>query len=177
MSIAKFLNFASMNTSSVLLHVKKRCSNIWLPLYFSPHVVVIIACFTALTLLPSCDKDDKVESRFSWTYDGATYLAKQHAANTSGMGAPSIIASLETSIVAPGAGTRINLVSLQPGTYSISSGTGNRFDYIDNAGNIHTGSSGNVIISKNTGNLLSGNFSVTLVNKTITGEFANTPIK
>ena len=55
-----------------------------------------------LLLLSSCNKNDTAGTKFSWTYDGTTYLAKQHLAYTSGLGAPAIIAGLEPNTVAPG---------------------------------------------------------------------------
>lgn len=61
----------------------------------------------------------------------------------------------------------INLSSLSPGTYSISSATGNSFSYV-NAGATSSGTAGNVVISANTANALSGSFSVSLSGGTLT---------
>lgn len=142
----------------------------------------LTAFLAALLLLSSCGKDNPpgqpAESKFTWTYNGTTYVAKQHAANMSGIGAPSIVAGMQVSPFAGGTGPRINLSSLQQGTYAIALSGANQFQYIDDTGNVEAGTSGSLNITKNTGTLLSGNFSVTLTNtKTITGEFVNTAIK
>lgn len=143
---------------------------------------ILNASLAALLLLASCGKDNPpdqpAESKFTWTYNGTNYVAKQHAANMSGIGAPSIVAGMQTSPFAGGTGPRINLSSLQQGTYTIALSGANKFEYIDDSGNVEAGTSGSLNITKNTGTLLSGNFSVTLTNtKTITGEFVNTAIK
>ena len=142
----------------------------------------LTASLSGLLLLFSCTKDDKsdqpVESKFTWTYNGIIYDAKQHHAATSGLGAPSIFTSLLENSPTQTAGPRINLTSLQQGTYVINLNGTNRFEYIDDAGDIHAGTAGNLNITKNTGTTLNGNFSVTLTNnKSVTGEFVNTVIK
>jgi hypothetical protein len=142
----------------------------------------LTAPLAALLLLSSCGKDSPpnqpAESKFTWTYNGTNYVAKQHAADTSGIGAPSIVAGMQVSPFVGPTGMRIKLSGLQQGTYTITSNGANRFEYIDDAGYVEIGTSGSLNITKNTGTLLSGNFSVTLINtKTITGEFVNTTIK
>jgi hypothetical protein len=140
---------------------------------------ILTASLTGLILLLSCGKGDSpVESKFTWAYSGTNFVAKQHSASLSGIGAPSIIASLQLAPYGVGTGPRINLSSLQQGTYAIALNGANRFEYIDDAGDTQAGNGGSLNITKNTGSLLSGNFSVTLTNNnTITGEFANTTIK
>ena len=138
-------------------------------------------CFLVLILL-SCTKNDKPDpsaaSKFSWTYNGTTYVAIQHTAYLSGLGAPSVIAGLQVYSPTWGSGPTFNLTSLQQGTYALTSGGGNKLRYVDEAGDLHSGTAGSLNITNNSGNLLSGNFSVTLTNnKTITGDFTNTTIK
>lgn len=142
---------------------------------------ILITTIFVLVALPSCDKPDTpepaAESKFTWLYDGTTYVAKQHKAMLNSIGGPSIRAGLQEGIQA-GSGPRINLTSLNQGTYTIASGNVTYFDYIDVLGNPHQGNTGSITITKNANNLLSGNFSVTLSNnKTITGDFTNTSIK
>jgi hypothetical protein len=142
------------------------------------HLKTILAASSiGLILLLSCGKDDTpgqpAESKFTWSYNGTNYVAKTHIAHMNGIGSPSIVASLQT-----GTGSFINLSSLQQGTYAILINGANMFSYVDEAGDIQAGTSGSLNITKNTGTLVSGNFSVTLTNsKTITGEFVNTAIR
>jgi hypothetical protein len=141
------------------------------------------ALFTTVMsfVIVSCNKNDNdqpTERKFTWTYNGTTYTAKQHTAYMTGIGAPSIIAGLQETVGAPGSGPQTNLTSLQQGSYTITSSGANRFNYIDDGGNILAGTTGSVDITKNTGTALSGSFSVTLSNtKVITGAFENTGIK
>ena len=142
---------------------------------------VLTTAFFGFTILLSCDKSNTLEpaaeSKFTWLYDGTTYVAKQHTAMLTSIGGPSIRAGLQEGMQA-GSGPRINLTSLNQGTYTIASGNVTYFDYIDILGNPHQGSAGSITIIKNANSLLSGNFSVTLSNnKTITGDFTDTPIK
>jgi hypothetical protein len=129
----------------------------------------------------SCNKgssDTKNESSFTWTYDGKTYKAKQDTAFTIGIGAPSIVAGLNTGFYDRGSGPRINVTSLTEGPYSFGSGTGHTFRFIDEAGDNIDATSGTLNITKNTDKLLSGDFNVSLYNsKIITGIFSNTPIR
>lgn len=142
---------------------------------------ILATAFFGVFVWPSCDKADApeptAESKFIWIFEATTYVAKQHSAKLSGIGGPSIRAGLQEGIQA-GSGPRINLASLNPGSYTIASSNVTYFDYIDVAGTTHQGNTGSVTITKNANSFLSGNFSVTLSNnKTITGDFSNTPIK
>lgn len=128
-------------------------------------LLVSTILFFGSTLYSSCNKDtsdNKHESRFTWTYDGKTYTAKQDTAYTAGIGAPSIIAGLNTALFDRGSGPRINLNGLTVGSYTFGSGSGNSFLFIDDSGNNISGISGTLNITGNANNLLSGNFNVTL---------------
>ncbi|HEV7329785.1 MAG TPA: hypothetical protein VGN63_01995 [Flavisolibacter sp.] len=88
-------------------------------------------------VITSCNKSDPpetaTESKFTWVYEGTTFVAKQHTAKLTGIGGPSISAGVQEGISA-GSGPRISLTSFEKGTYSISSGSVTYFDYIDMAG-------------------------------------------
>lgn len=130
--------------------------------------------------LISCEKSGSPtpSSRFTWTYNGTVYTAKQDTARFYNGGGSTIVAGLQTSIYAPGSGPRMTLTSLNTGNYSFGTGSANSFEYIDIAGFDIPGTGGSLNITRNANNLLDGNFSVTLFNSnTITGEFSNTPIK
>ena len=140
------------------------------------------ACMALCCLLSftSCNKSGSSvpASRFTWTYDGTLYVAKQDTARLYNVGGSTIIAGLQAGLYAPGSGPRMTLTGLQTGTYSFATGTGNTFVYIDTAGFNIPGFTGSLNITRNANSLLEGNFSLTLFNsKIITGEFSNTPIK
>lgn len=142
---------------------------------------ILTILLPGLLFLSSCKKSDTAdqitESKFTWVYGGVTFTAQEHAARTTGIGAPSIRATLQPNVVS-GTGPRINLTGLQQGTYAFTTGSGNYFDYIDDMGDVHMATAGTLNITKNASSLISGNFSVTLTNsRTLTGEFVNTPIK
>ena len=131
-----------------------------------------------LLLLSSCKKDEITGAKFTWTYDGLNYVAVQHTAYTSGIGAPYIVAGLQSSVAAPGTGPRVKVASLQPGTYSFGPSSSNRFLYIDGAGDTYEAVEGNFSISRNANGTMDGNFFVKLTNnKVVTGVFTYTPIK
>ena len=143
--------------------------------------IAIICCLTLILL--SCNKDNNDNSNdswsFTWTHENVIHMATEAAAYITqagvGMGSNQIIANIGT----PGAQPRVSilLTSLNPDTYPVSVNT-NRFDYVDDAGNDLRGAAGTVTISANSGNKLSGDFSVKLINPSsdttmITGSFTD----
>ena len=78
----------------------------------------VLAFFSFASAVCSCNKgssDTKEESNFTWTYDDKTYKAKQDTAFTIGIGAPSIVAGLNTGFYDRGSGPRINATGLTEG--------------------------------------------------------------
>lgn len=141
-----------------------------------------IAIICALTLvLLSCSKDSNTSNDswgFTWTHENVRHMATEAAAYATqagvGMGSNQIIATMGT-----GSQSRVSiqLSSFDPNSYPVSVST-NRFDYVDDAGNDLRGAAGTVTISANSGNKLSGDFSVKLINPAsdttlITGSFTD----
>jgi len=142
---------------------------------------IAIICGLTLILL-SCNKDSNTSSdswSFTWTHENVIHMATEAAAYITqagvGLGSNQIIANIGTSNAQPR--VSIRLTSLNPDTYPVSVST-NRFDYVDDAGNELFGAAGTVTISANSGNKLSGDFSVKLINPSsdttmITGSFTD----
>jgi hypothetical protein len=144
--------------------------------------------FAGLLLLSSCKKSNDAEpGSFTWTHAGKTFQAMAFAAFPN----PSYFFT-EFNVLA-GYGdfathverrVTFHLNSFAVGSYTIVAYPApvNIFDYVDDAGFNLAGISGTVNITSNVNNLLSGNFSVTLVNASsatslITGSFTDVPIK
>jgi hypothetical protein len=141
--------------------------------------IVIIS--TLMFNILSCNKDNPSTDpwSFNWTYQNAPHSATRADAYISqaglGLGPNQIVAAISSP--SPSYRISIRLSSLSPNSYSVSL-TSNKFDYIDDSGNDLAGVQGNVTISSNANNKLSGSFSVNLINAAsdttaITGSFTN----
>jgi hypothetical protein len=140
----------------------------------------IAAIFVLTLAFSSCFIDKRpTDPFFNWTHQNVPHHTTDAQAYISqsglGMGPNQIVAKITSS----GVMDRVNiqLSSLSPNTYVVSLST-NKFYYVDDAGNILGGAGGSVTIWSNTGNKLSGNFSVKLINSSsdttlIEGWFAN----
>jgi hypothetical protein len=141
---------------------------------------IAIICGLTLILL-SCSKDSNKSNdswSFTWTHENVIHMATGAAAYVTqagvGLGSNQIIATMGNSSQPR---VSIQLSSLNPNSYPVSVST-NRFDYVDDAGNDLRGAAGTVTISANSGNKLSGDFSVKLINPSsdttmITGSFTD----
>jgi len=143
--------------------------------------LIVLVCFVAsLFLINSCAKEEvnPVNSSsnnpgavwgFTWTAGGTTVKAD------SGFYFPQF-----TNIIAYKNGASVNIIlsSLNVGTYSISSATGNTLDYEDNSYHTYSATHGSVAISSNASNKMSGSFSASFSGSVVTnisGEFSNLP--
>jgi hypothetical protein len=144
-----------------------------------------------IVLLFSCNKSDSSTDAnnhsFVWTTNNKTYTATIDTAFSSS------IYTLTPFHIIAGYGTFPNgfqrridfkLTSFNIGSYTIVPGTANvnTLQYVDDAGFNLDGKSGTLNITTNSNKLLSGNFSVILVDpagitSTMSGSFTNTSIR
>lgn len=123
--------------------------------------------FSLIVTIFSCNKsnDSNDSSTFTWTHQNVFHSATSADAYISqaglGLGPNQILAFVTAS--GPNYRVSIRLSSLTPNTYAVSLSS-NKFDYIDDSGNNLAGAQGNVTISSNVNNKLSGSFSVKLIN-------------
>jgi Family of unknown function (DUF6252) len=117
------------------------------------------------TLACNKDKGSNGSWSFTWTHENISYSATSADAYVRqaglGLGPNQILAFVSTS--SPYARLSLKLSSLNPNSYAVSP-VSNQVNYIDDSGNNLLGANGNVTISSNSSNRLSGNFSVKLVN-------------
>ncbi len=143
---------------------------------------LLAIAFMVLLFAQSCKKSDSSSDSFNWTWDGTNYTGNFKEAFIQSLGSGSnIIAGTGTSINSAGTGPRINVSSLNAGTYTLGSGITNSISFIDPFGNNLASTSGTLNITANANSKLSGNFSATLVNgigfmTSITGSFSNIKI-
>ena len=136
-------------------------------------------------VIVSCKKDNTVDSThsFNWNYANVNYKAGIDTAYTTSMsGGPTIIAGLGTRLTSIGPGPRIILTSFMAGIYRFGQTNTNRFIYIDHNEDEQQAIDGSINITNNANNLLSGNFSVTLIDplgvkRPLTGSFNNVSIR
>ena len=140
----------------------------------------------------SCSKSNDTSSQnivnsFTWIHGGNTYKA---TIDTAFLGAGytitpfHIIAGFGTFPLGFNRRIDFHLTSFAVGAYTIvpSPATVNTLQYIDDAGFNLEGISGNLTITGNSNNLLSGNFSLTLINGSavtspMSGSFTNMSIR
>jgi P pilus assembly chaperone PapD len=142
--------------------------------------------FLVLTLfLLSCSKssDNAAESSFTWTFKGKNYATKNNTAYIYSLGAYVIVAGNGTE---PARLERrvsfFNLRSFNASTYPINSTSNNKLSYVDDDGNELMGIAGTLNITASSNNVISGDFSCTLVGPAgetngISGSFNNVPVK
>ena len=110
--------------------------------------------------------------KFMWTINGGSAIVADDSYFVPAF--DNIVASKGTATV------DIILDTLGKGTHNISPSLGITLDYNDGT-NTRSGKSGSVIITENTGTLISGTFTSSLIGggttSTITGEFSNVPKK
>jgi hypothetical protein len=142
-------------------------------------LLVVFCCWMAV----ACKKDDpepvdttpttaQNKGDFKYSLNGGAVLAadsaKYYSQNTT------IFAFKNNANIS----FEINLSDLSVGTYSISSSTGNQFQYT--VGSANYNGTGNVNITANANNQLSGNFNCALSGGTltsVTGTFVDLPRK
>ena len=131
----------------------------------------------------SCTKsNDASEHSFKWTFRDTTYIAKSDTAFLSGVSSmPILVASDKMNVNYLNVRVSITAISFNEGSYNFGENN-NRLRYIDNEGYDLDGGSGILNITSNKNNLLSGNFSATVIQPsgptyTITGSFTDTPVK
>jgi hypothetical protein len=149
----------------------------------SPYLVLFVVAFF---LLEGCkkavvDSSQPAGLRFTWTYRGTNFSVKESLASVYSLGPYLVVAGTDRDSLRINRRVSFTLTSFDVANYIVGSGS-NNFDYVDDAGNELFGKSGNVAITSSSNNLLSGNFSCTLIgpsNNTdlITGSFSNVPIK
>jgi hypothetical protein len=146
---------------------------------------LLFGCITSLT---SCKKnnnsDTKPPSDFTWTFTGSTYKANLDSAYVHYDLTPYLIIAITGTNFYTSFNRKIyfSLTSFNPGNFNIVPGPGsNILQYVDELGFDHSGVSGTLIISSNSNNLLSGNFTAIIAgpsgNNPISGTFTNVPIK
>jgi len=124
-------------------------------------------------------------NNFTWAYRGSSYSADISIANLYSMAPkPIIVAYNKTNVPFPNYKLAITVISFNVGSYTLSgsSNSRNSFYYVDNDGHELLCKGGSLIITANSNNLISGNFSVSVIDpfkvtRTITGSFTNTPIE
>jgi hypothetical protein len=125
---------------------------------------------TGLLLLSSCKKsNDAGQGSFTWTHAGKTFQPPVYAAylGTGYTFTPfHIIAGFGNFPSGFDRRVDFHLTSFAVGSYTIvlSPSTANTLEYIDDAGFNLAGTSGNLNITANANNRMSGNFSVTVIN-------------
>ncbi len=144
--------------------------------------IVIVAII--VSFLFSCSKSDNenTEGSFKWTYEGTTYTADIDTAFMTRYGSPTIVAGSGTAWLAMGRRIITSLTSFNAATYAFGAGSSNDFEYIDDGGFNLSGISGTLTITSSSTSAISGNFSVTLIdrfgsNKPITGTFTDLPVR
>ena len=138
---------------------------------------LLILLAYSLLFLFSCKKDENTPindpvtptSNFKWSTDGSASVTASEA----------YFIAAYNNIVATKSGSTASvdvvLDDLKVGSHAISASTGITLEFV-NQGTTYTGESGTVVISQNTGTLLSGSFSAQLSGgtiKTITGSFTD----
>ena len=146
---------------------------------FNPGFASMLILITAF-LFFSCKKSDYSNSTansFTFTYDGNTYTTNVDSAVTTSLGPFIVIANFSSGLFTKIQGS---LTSFNIGSYSFGTGA-STMRYIDNAGNLLQVTSGSWNITANSNNLMSGNFSATVVDASsvthsTSGSFTNMPI-
>jgi hypothetical protein len=146
--------------------------------------------FFAAFLLIACNKSGDPDpaapaSSFTWTHAGVTYTASLDSAYEHSIAlAPYYIVAINGTHFITNYTRKIDfsLTSFNPGAYTIVQGGPNRLNYINDAGFNFDGIAGTLNITSNVNNLLSGNFSATLVgpgpaNSPVSGSFSNVSIR
>lgn len=142
---------------------------------------LIVCCVVILILLNSCAKDNTSPTNQSSSNNPASVAGFTWTANGSTVKADSgFCISQFNNIIAYKNGASVNIIlsSLDVRTYSISLSTGNTLDYEDNLYHTFNATHGNVIISSNSNNKISGSFSASFSGSVVTnisGEFSNLP--
>ena len=140
---------------------------------------------TGILLICSCNKsaDSSTASyNFNWTFKGTNLGTNSDSAFTTSLGSkPLIVATLNHQSVLRSRKISFSITSLSPGTYTISNGGANILEYIDDLGFVLGGTSGQLIITTNSNNRLTGNFSAILIDVSsntfpVSGSFTNMAI-
>jgi hypothetical protein len=154
-------------------------------------IFYLVLLSVVFIIFPSCGKSDKPippsTNSFIWTTGGTNYTATIDTAflGTGYTITPfHIIAGFGTFPLGFERRIDFHLTSFNIGSYAIvsSAGSVNTLQYINDAGDDLEGISGTLNITANANNLLSGNFSVTLINSSavtspMTGSFTNMSIR
>ena len=146
--------------------------------------------FPATFLLMACNKSGDSNppvpaSSFTWTHAGVTYTASLDSAYEQSIAlAPYYIIAINGTHFITNYTRKIDfsLTSFNPGAYTIVQGGPNRLSYINDGGFNFDGIAGTINITSNANNLLSGNFSATLIdpgpaNSPLSGSFSNVSIR
>lgn len=147
------------------------------------HSLSKIVLISILISLYSCSKsDDAPANNFTWTFKSNTYTTTIDKANTNSSGPYIIAAVTGTSFMSFNRRVDFSLTSFNVGAYNFGSSGGNIMQYIDETGLVFSPVSGSLDITSNSNNLLSGNFSLVLIDPSsvtypISGSFANMTIE
>lgn len=143
-------------------------------------IPLAVSLSAIILTIVSCKKSEDKIQHFTWTYGGSNYVATFYHADLPFTydTAYSITGYNQGTSVHAIIGPRMSLPSFQPGTYSLDSTS---LVYYDNFLLPDHTTGGTITITSSSDNLLSGNFSGTIINTvnqpvSITGTFVDVPI-
>jgi hypothetical protein len=150
-------------------------------------VLLLLGSFIFYACNKPDDSADQNNNQFQWTHKGVTHTTNIY--DTAYITSQGL--SMLPYMILAGKGLRINIIarsvlfhlsSFNVATYTIGpSGSANVLYFQDDAGNDLEGVSGTLVITSNSNNRMTGNFSVTvrdasLATSQLTGSFTDMPI-